>query len=305
MPVGSYRVALSAAALILACAGASAQQLEPRAYANVPIGLNFLIVGYAYSAGDVLPDPSIPAQDVNATIHGLAAAYSRSLDLWGRSGQLGVLVPYVTASVNGRLEGIPESVDRSGFADPSVKLSMNFYGAPALSLQEFEDYRQSTIVGASLLVTAPWGQYDANEIVNIGTNRWSFKPELGVSQALGKWVLETALGVTFFTDNDEFQVDKTREQAPLYAAQFHVVYNFRQGMWAALDGTYYAGGRTTVDGQERDDLQRSWRWGLTGALPVNKYHSLKLYASTGVFTRTGTDFNVLGLAWQYRWGAGL
>jgi hypothetical protein len=299
-------IALAAAFMSLVCApGARAQQLEPRAYSNVPVGINFLIVGYGYASGAVLPDPSLPAEDVTAQIHTVVGAYSRSLDLWGKSGQVSVVVPYVKGSVAGRLEGVPQAVDRYGLADPAVKLAVNLTGAPALSVSQFAAYRQRTILGVSLQVTAPVGQYDPAKLVNIGTNRWSVKAEIGVSHTLGHWTLEGALGTTFYTVNDEYFGDRTREQDPLYAMQFHVVYSIRFGMWAALDGTYYTGGRTTVDGQKRDDLQSNWRWGATFALPVNRYNSLKLYAHTGVFTRTGTDFDVVGVAWQYRWGGGL
>jgi len=284
--------------------GVCAQQLEPRAYSNVPVGINFMILGYGYASGAVLPEPSLPAEDVTARIQTAVAAYSRSLSLSGKSAQLSFLLPYARASVDGKLEGVPQAVTREGLADPGIKLSVNLFGAPAMSLKEFASYRQDTIVGASLLVTAPFGQYDPTKLVNIGTNRWSIKPELGVSQAFDRWVFEAALGATFFSDNDQYQGDKLRQQEPVYAMQLHAVYNLRTGMWAALDGTYYNGGRTSVNGQLRDDVQANWRWGTTLAFPVNRYNSLKLYAHTGVYTRTGTDFDTIGLAWQYRWGAG-
>jgi hypothetical protein len=285
--------------------GVCAQQLEPRAYSNVPVGINFMILGYGYASGAVLPDPSLPAEDVSARIHTTVAAYSRSLDLSGKSGQVSIFLPYARASVDGKLEGVPQAVTREGLADPGVKLSVNLLGAPALSLDEFASYRQDTIVGASILLTAPFGQYDPTRLVNIGTNRWSIKPELGVSQAFDRWVFEAALGATFFTDNDEYLGNQSRQQDPIYALQMHAVYNLRLGMWAALDATYYSGGRTSVNGQLRDDLQSNWRWGTTLAFPVNRYNSLKLYANTGVYTRTGTDFDIVGVAWQTRWGAGL
>ena len=44
--------------------------------------------------------------------------------------------------------------------------------------------------------------------------------------------------------------------------------------------------------------------GATLALPVNRHHSIKLYASTGLSIRTGTDYDAVGAAWQYRWGEG-
>jgi hypothetical protein len=267
--------------------------------------MNFLLVGYARSTGDVLPDPSIPVKDAGAKINALVAAYSRGLDLWGKSGQLSLAVPYAWGTASGTLEGQALSVDRSGFGDAAMRLTVNLFGAPAMSLKELADYQQNTIVGTSLTVSAPLGRYDPTKIVNIGTNRWAFKPEAGVSHALGRWVFEGALAVTLFTDNDEFQGNRTRAQAPLYSAQAHAVYHFPRGMWAALDYTYYTGGRTTVDGQQRDDLIQSSRWGATLAFPLDRRNSIKLYASTGLFARTGTDFDTVGVVWQYRWGGGL
>jgi hypothetical protein len=175
----------------------------------------------------------------------------------------------------------------------------------ALSLQQFASYRQDLIIGASLQVSAPLGQYDADKLVNIGTHRWSFKPELGISKAWGPLTLELTTGVTFYTDNHDFLGGKTRTQAPIYSVQGHVSYSLRPGLWVALDGTYYTGGRTTVDGVEGNDLQKNTRLGVTVALPVNRYISIKLSGSTGVSTRTGSDFDALGLFWQYRWGGGL
>lgn len=299
------KYAVACLAVALTAPGIRAQQLEPRAYSNIPVGMNFALLGYVHSRGDVLPDASLPAKDVGARIDTLIMAYARGLDLWGKSGQLSLVAPYSWGTVSGLLEGRPTSVDRSGFGDPVVRLSVNFLGAPALSLKEFAQYRQETVLGASLSVSAPLGRYDPTKVINIGTNRWAFKPEIGFSHALGNWMLEGALAAALFTDNDQYFGGRTRSQAPLYSAQVHAVYNFRPGMWAALDYTYYTGGRTTIDGVERDDLQQNARWGATLALPVDRRNSVKLYASTGLLARSGTNFDMLGVAWQYRWGAGL
>ena len=284
---------------------AQAQSLEPRAYSNLPIGMNFLIAGYAYQQGDVLLDPSLPLKDVNMQIHSAVLGYARSLDLFGKSGRIDLLVPYAWLSGTGKLLEEERSREVSGFADPAVRFSVNLYGAPALSFEEFKKYRQDTIIGASLSLTAPLGQYDSGRLVNIGSNRWAFKPELGISQALGRWTLEGTAGVIFYTPNHDFMGGQTRSQDPIYSFQGHLIYNFPAGIWAALNATYYTGGRTSVDGEEGDDLQRNWRLGTTLTFPVDRHHSVKLYASTGVQTRTGGNFNLLGIAWQYRWGGGL
>jgi hypothetical protein len=300
-------------ALTLALAGiaARAQQLEPRAYANLPVGLNFLIAGYAYSRGDVLFDPSVPVSDANAKVNTVLLGYVRSLDFWGNSGSIGLVLPYAELSASGQIttsgETEPQaaSVTRSGFGDPVMRLAVNLYGAPALPMERFREYRQDTIVGASLVVSAPWGKYDGSKLVNIGTNRWSFRPELGVSQALGPWILEGSFGVTFFSDNTDFFGGHTRKQDPLYAAQAHAIYAFDPKLWASLDVTYYAGGRTSVDGVLNNDLQQNSRWGATLARSLDLRNALKFYFSSGMVARTGTKFQTVGLAWQHLWGAGL
>jgi hypothetical protein len=309
MPLHPRHALIAAAALALTSVGsgaARAQSLEPRAYSNSPVGTNFLVAGVTYSQGDVTVDPSLPIEDANAKVYSSFVGYARTLNLWGQSGQLGLLLPYARVNANGLVEAQPTSVSRTGFGDPGLRLSANLYGAPALSPEEFAAYHQDTIVGVSLLVTAPWGQYYRDKLVNIGTNRWLFRPEVGVSKALGKWIVEGAAAATFFTTNDEFYPGtSTREQDPLYSLQGHVVYTFSPGTWAALDATYYSGGRTTVNGEIKNDLQQNLRWGGTFALPVDRRNSVKVSFTTGAFTRTGTDFTTVGAAWQYRWGAGM
>jgi hypothetical protein len=305
------RCAASAGVALAFAGSVCAQQLEPRAYANLPIGLNFLLVGYTYSQGDVLFDPSLPVSDAKARVNTLILGYVRSLDIGGRSGSIGLAVPYAGIDASGQIatsgQTDPQaaSVTRYGFGDPALRLAVNLHGAPALPLERFREYRQDTIVGTSLTVTAPWGQYDGSKLVNVGTNRWSFKPEVGVSQALGPWILEGALGVTFFTDNHDFAGGHKRSQDPLYAAQAHVIYYFDPGLWAALDLTYYAGGRTSVDGALNNDLQQNSRWGATMGKSLDLRNSLKAYFSSGVTARTGSKFNTGGIAWQHLWGAGL
>ena len=293
--------------LVLVAVGweAYAQDLEPRAYANTPVGLNFLLAGYTYSRGGVATDPSLPLQNANIDVHSTLLAYARALDVWGRSGKFDVVLPYSWLSGSAAFAGQPQEREVSGFFDPRLRFSVNFYGAPALTLKEFAGYKQDLILGASLQVSVPLGQYDADRLVNIGTNRWFFKPELGISKAWGPLTLELAAGVTLYTDNRDFLDGKTRAQAPLYSVQGHVIYSLPYGIWVGLDGTYYTGGRTTIDGVEGDDVQNNARLGVTIALPVGRHHSVKLYASTGASTRTGGDFDTVGIIWQYRWGGGL
>ena len=291
--------------LVVFAAPSSAQDIEPRSYSNAPIGVNFLIAGYAYTRGGLSFDSSLPITNVHLQTSNAVAAYARSLDFWGKSGKFDVIVPY--SWLSGTAEYAGDSVRRvvNGFSDPRFRLSVNLYGAPALTLNEFRDYRQDLIVGASLQISAPWGQYDSERVVNLGTHRWWFKPELGVSKAKGPWTLELSAGATFYTDNNNFYGGNERSQDPAYSSQAHVIYGFESGAWLSVDATYFAGGRTTVNGVLDNNLQQNWRFGGTLAFALDVRNSIKLYASSGVSARTGNNFDLLGIAWQYRWGAGL
>ncbi len=290
--------------LLISAFGAAGQSLEPRLYSNAPTGLNFLIGGYVFSEGSAITDPSVAVEDGELQVHSPFAAYAHSFGLWGKSAKFDVVVPYSFLSGTATVNGLPASRNVDGFADPSFRISMNFIGAPALSLEEFKDYRQNFVVGGSLQVLAPFGQYDSSRLVNIGTHRWTVKPELGLSKTFGPVVLELAGTVAIYTDNDDFQ-GQTRTQEPIYSVQGHVVYQFKNGIWCSVDSTYYRGGQSTTDGVENRDAQSNSRLGATLVLPINKKHSVKLYFSSGVSTRTGSDFDTYGLAWQYRWGGGL
>jgi hypothetical protein len=300
------RATLFLATLALVTGGpALAQEIEPRAYSNAPLGVNFVILGATYSDGALIFDPSVPLVDARLKTPAALFAYARVFGLWGQCAKVDVLVPYSWLSGSALYKG--DSIEREvdGFADPRVRLSVSFLGAPALPLKEFAAYRQDLIVAASLQVSLPVGQYDSTKLVNLGTHRWSYKLEGAVSKAWGPWTLELTAAATLYGDNDDFFGGMTREQDTLYAFQGHGVHNFRSGAWIALDATYYTGGRTTIDGELNDDLQQNWRGGATLALPVNRRNSVKLYASSGVSARTGSDYDLFGIGWQYRWGGGL
>jgi len=254
------------------------------------------------SSGDVAVDPSLPIQNASATVYLEAIAYSRALKAWGQSGIMNLLLPYAQVSASGNVFGQPRNRSVSGLGDPALRVAMNLYGAPALLPKDLPAYRQQTIVGVGLLATAPVGQYDSSKLINIGTNRWSFKPEAGVSVASGKhWTFESIAGATFYTDNDNFLNGNTRSQKPLFALQGHIIYNVGPGFWFAADGTYYVGGRTSVNGKVDNDLQQNTRGGLTVSKAVDTRNSIKFNYSNGVTARTGTSFQTISIVWQYAW----
>ena len=298
----------AAAALLLSAVFAPAthaQELEPRAYSNLPMGLNFLAAGYAHSKGGLSTDPSLPLTDAHLRIDTGVVAYVRGINLWGSSGKFDVIVPYSHLSGTALVAGQPLERDISGASDPRFRLSVNFYGAPALTLRDYPAYKQDLVIGASVQVTPPWGQYDPSRVVNLGTNRWSIKPDVGFSKSFAPFTIDLTAGVTVFSRNDDYFGGQALDQAPIYSVQTNVSYDFAGGIWAALGATFYRGGRTTLNDTPKDNALSNARMGLTIAVPIDRYYAVKFNASSGISTRTGTNFDTVGLVLQYRWGAGL
>jgi hypothetical protein len=286
---------------LVAVSQSVAQELEPRSYSPSPVGANFLVIAYTNTTGGVLFDPSLPFSDVDANLDALALGYGRTFGLFGRSASALIALPYVRGDLSGNVGEQARAISRSGLADPRIKLSVNLLGGPALTPAEFARRTPVTTLGASLTVVPPTGQYDSSKLINIGSNRWSFKPEIGVSVPLDRWYLEGYAGVWLFTDNDDFFGGQHREQDPITSFQLHASYTFRPRLWLAVDSTWYTGGRSTVDGARRNDLQSNARIGVTLSLPLGARQSLKLTWTDGATTRIGGDFSTFGVAWQYAW----
>jgi hypothetical protein len=283
---------------------AAAQDLEPRSYAASPIGVNFLVASTGRSTGGVVVDPSLPVEDVEASVNVLTIGAGRTFNLFGRTGLIVAAFPYAWAKATGSIGESTASASRSGLADPRMKLSVNLLGGRALTVREFASVDRRTIVGASLTVAPPLGQYDRTRLINLGANRWAFKPEVGVSRLVGRWTLEGYAGVWLFQTNDEFYPGASvRTQEPIVALQLHGSYTLRSRMWVAVNGTWYSGGTTSVDGVDKADLQRNSRVGATLSLPLplTGQHSLRITGSTGATTRIGADFKTIAVAWQLSW----
>lgn len=280
---------------------ARAQQLEPRAYSPAPIGLNFLGLGALYTTGGVVTDPASPIQNVQARVYTAAPYYGRTFGLFGRLANVTVTTPFAEADAHGDVQDVGRSIDRSGLLDPQVRFAVNLLGGPALTPSAFRQHKPESTLGASLTVIAPYGQYESAKLINLGTNRWACKPELGFSHPAGDWTFELYAGVWLFEANDKFFGGQVRRQDPLASYQAHIVYEVRPRLWAAADFTYYTGGETTLNGKPQNDRQGNTRGGLTVSAPVKQDQSLKLTWSRGVSTRIGSSFDTFGVVWQLLW----
>jgi hypothetical protein len=286
-----------------------AQDLAPRAYLVTPKHSNAITLSYAYFSGDLLLDGAVPITGATAKVSMSVFSYTHSLNLLGRSANFSASLPYGVGNFRGTVVGAETNAYRSGALDSAFRLSVNLKGGAAMDVQEFREWQQKMLVGISLKVVAPTGQYDPTKLINYGANRWAFKPELGLSRRWGHWLLDTYGAVWFFTTNHDFfsrnqfsPGTNTQKQNPIFAFEGHLSYDVKPRLWASLDGNFWVGGRSTLNGVENPStLQRNSRIGGTVSVPVSKHQSVKFSYNRGAYIRYGGNYQNVSIAWQYSW----
>jgi hypothetical protein len=253
---------------------------------------------------------TVPITDATGRLNVPALSLYRSLGVFGHSANVTATLPYGVGTFKGTAFGAETTAHRSGLLDSVFRFSVNLTGGPAMSVTEMRVWRQKTLLGMSLKVVAPTGQYDPTKLINLGGNRWAFKPEVGLSRRFGKhWVLDAYAAVWFFTRNAEFfsrnqYFSGTRDQTqePIAAFETHLSYDVRPRLWVSLDANFWNGGRTSLNGVENPaTLQKSSRIGVTASVPLSGRHAIKVGYADGAYVRFGGDYRIASLAWQYSW----
>ena len=286
-----------------------AQDLAPRAYLITPLHSNAVTLTYAFFDGSLLFDGEVPITDSTARVSVSIFSITHSLNFFGRSANFTASLPYGIGTYRGRVVGAEASAYRSGLQPLSFRFSVNLFGGPAMDVHEFVKWRQKTVLGVSLRVVPPTGQYDPAKLINNGTNRWAFKPEIGLSKRRGHWLIDTYGAVWFFTTNHEFFSRNslspginTQSQSPTGAFEGHLSYDVKPRFWASFDGNFWFGGTTSVNGVENaGTVQRNSRIGGTLSIPVGKHQSLKFSYNDGAYIRYGGNYHNFSVAWQYTW----
>lgn len=287
----------------------SAQDLAPRAYVITPVHSNAVTLTYSFYDGSVLFDGAAPITNASATIHVPVFTLYHSLHFFGRSANILASLPYGVGNFQGNVAGgqTPTAIYRSGLLDSTFRFSVNLKGGPAMDAREMSKWRQKLLIGVSLKVVAPTGQYDPAKLINYGANRWAFKPEVGLSRRWGHWVLDAYGGAWLYTRNSDYfspgsGVPNVQTQSAIGSFEGHFSYDVKPRFWASLDGNFWSGGSTSVNGVPNPNtLQRNSRVGGTLAYPINEHQSLKLSYSRGSYVRFGGNFSNVALAWQYSW----
>jgi hypothetical protein len=293
---------LAAVSLLTAIIGHS-QDLSPRAYVITSVNGNAITVTYSFNDGNVLFDSALPIAGGQGQIHSSVLTYYHSGDFFGRSFNATASLPYAIGNFNGNVLGNSVSLYRSGLLDSVYRFSVNLKGGPAMSPREYVKWQQKTLIGASLKVVAPTGQYDPVRAINQGSNRWAFKPEIGVSRRWGKWIIDGYAAVWFFTHNSHFYPGSVSlSQRPIGAFETHVSYDVKRRLWFSFDANYWVGGRSVANGVlNLGSLQNNSRIGATASFPLNKNQSFKISYSNGAHVVYGGDYQTVALAWQYQW----
>ena len=157
-------------------------------------------------------------------------------------------------------------------------------------------------MGAALVLGLPLGEYFEDRLINLGSNRFLIRPQLGLVHSRGKWTAELTGAVWFFTDNNEFWNGNKLEQAPLLAGQGHLIYTFRPGLWAGASGAYGYGAEATVNGVKKNNEQRNQLFALSIGVPLNRQTGFKLsWVKAETNVAMGVDSNTIALSGSYFW----
>ena len=292
--------------MLAAVAVGRAQDLAPRAYLITPRSGNAVTLTWSFYDGSLEVNGAVPITGATARYNIPVFTYYHSLSFFGRSANITASLPYGVGTFKGDVLGTSREAYRSGLLDLSLRFSVNLLGGPAMSLQDFLKWRQKTLLGVSVKVLAPTGQYSGRQLVNWGLNRWAIKPEIGYSRRLWReWILDLYGGAWFYTTNSEFParpLPLPQTEAPIGSFEGHLSRNFGQRTWASLDGNYWFGGITTLNGVRNPGTrQSSSRLGGTFAFPITSHQSIKIAYSGGTLIRFGGNYQNLQVAWQYSW----
>ncbi len=279
----------------------SAQDLEARSYSVIPKGMHAAALSYTYTNGNVVSGVVLPFQDPRLSTSIINMAYVQTFGLFNKLARIQVAQPVGFLKGSAREYGVDTNTSRSGFFDTRIKIGLNLIGSPLLSPKDFVRFQESSVLGVSIAFSLPTGQYFPDKVINLGTNRWGFKPEIGFSHREGRLFYEFYTGVWLFTTNNNFYKNYPVEQKPLFNFQAHVDYVFKSNIWVAVNGGYADGGQNTINGTEINNQEKNWRLGTTFSLPLNKHQSVKAMFNTGVDTRVGQNYTAFTLVYQYIW----
>jgi hypothetical protein len=282
-----------------------AQFTEAHNYDNTPVGLNQIELAYGYARSDASIDTSLIVEGARFSLNQGTVSYLRTFGVLQHLAWVEASVP--VAGLGGSINGTNIHGSATGAGDSSYTVSALLKGGPALNVAQFADYKPTTIIGMSLTISAPTGQYDPNRLLNLGSDRWSFKPEIALSQPFGreqKWQCDLYAKTYFFTDNTSYRGTQILRQDPLPAFEGHLSYSFLNNLWASVDGFYSFRGDTQVNGVSQDSTQKNFILGSEVSMSVTAQHTLAVQFGKALVHENGPAYTGFVVKYSYTWGKG-
>jgi hypothetical protein len=289
----------------LLAGSAHAQFTDPRNYENFPVGVNQVELTYDYVRANESVDPSLIIQGAHLNLNQWTLSYTRYFGLLGRMAWVAPSIPL--AVLNGAAPGSNLSGSVGGAGDSGYEFAWLLKGGPALSPAEFESYKPTTVVGVSLNVTAPTGLYRADKILNLGSDRWSFRPEIGLSHPFGpdqKWTFDAYANSYFYTDDTSYRGAEILRQGPLPAFEGHISYTFGERVVTSLDARYSFRGDTSIDGVGQNDSQKNFIVGSEAIVTLNAKNQLTFIFEKAAVHVNGPSATGVAVRYDYYWGVG-
>ena len=280
-----------------------AQFTDPRNYTVAPVGLNQLELDVGHAEADASLDTTLEVVGAHFEQNAGSVSYTHNFAMLGQLAWVQASVPF--ASVSGSVAGTDIAGSTTGLGDSSLQLAALLKGGTALSAAEFEKYEPSTTLGLSLTVSAPTGEYNADKLLNLGSNRWSFKPEFAVSKpfgAEGSWVLDLYANVYFFTDDTAYHGTEILREEALPGVEGHISHDFTRSLWVSLDLRYSFRGGTIVDNVSQNDPQENLTAGTEVSWSPSSNHSLTFLFAKALMYRNAPAETVVALKYVYSWG---
>ncbi len=287
---------LVCAAMLVIALPADAQELEPQRWRYLPVDTNFVTASYIRNDANIALDPVLGIEDATMSLDTWAVSYLRTFELLGKSAQIRIVQPWQDGSWSGMVNDSPVATRRRGLADTELRLAVHLLGAPPLEGKAYAAYRASrpieTVAGIALSVQVPTGEYMDDKLINLGTNQFTFRPEIGIVHDRGRWSFEASGMVSFYTDNNSYFNGNKLEVDPLYFVQGNILYRFQPNLWVAAGAGYTIGAESTVNGVENDDRRENILLGAAVGYSVVPWLGVTLkYIRSDSQREIGTDSN--------------
>jgi hypothetical protein len=296
-------------ALTTLCQMSALAQIPPRFYWKSLSGANAVPVIFQSLNGNANPlDPAyVVSADADVDANVLVAGYAKMLPLFDRTLTLAVLEPMGRISGETTVKGRSYNQDATGFGDPMIEAGINLIGPKAMrSIPDLLRYEPKLSLDLIVDLALPIGEYDSDQPLNLGQNRWYGRVGAPIVWQIGPWVpgrrttLEVLPSVWLFSDNDDY-VGQTLSTDPMFQVEAHLTRDFTEHFWGSLDSTWMTGGKSTVSGVPGDSLN-NLGIGFTLGYQINDNISLTAGYMATVNDSEPTDLQMDGFRISFTYG---